>query len=151
MSTITPGDIVLVVHLQHAGIIAIFALGHLRIALEVYGGIADGPVNAVFGEAGENIHADRTGVAAEDAGKTVFKGNHSRVENAVCVLLVVTVDNGVFGIPPNRCVQILGLVLPGDVGERVADNFCHYDFSFQSFLFTASDLCSRISEGVILK
>ncbi|MNV96292.1 hypothetical protein D3C71_1912800 [compost metagenome] len=53
----------------------------------------DFPVHAILAEAGENIHADGFGVAAEYTGEPVLKRNDSRIKYTVGAWNCVTLNN----------------------------------------------------------
>ena len=137
VETVAPGDVVTVLNPANARVIAIFLAGYARVAagsrLEVDRLVVDLPVDAVIGEACEDVHLNRAVVAAENASELALKRDNCGVEDAVGSGDEITRNDRVVVITPNRLIVALRLILPRDVRECIADNFSHC--SFLHFIF----------------
>ena len=83
MVAVAPGDIVFAVNKAYPRVIAILLTDNVLLPLEHDGLMVYVPVNAVLGEAGEDIHFHAPVIAAEDPGIAVPEGHHRGVENTV--------------------------------------------------------------------
>ena len=125
---VAPAHPVLAVDEGYAGVVAVHPLGHFGVGSFEADGIGlDVPVDAVFGEAGMEGHAAVGVVAAEYAGKAVFKGYDGAVENAVGVLQQVPGNHGIGAVSPEGGLAALRAVFPRHVGKRFSfnDYFTH--------------------------
>ena len=120
--TVAPGDIVLPLDEADARVVAVLQLCHLRIALEHDWFMVDVPVEAVVAEAREYVHMDSAVVTAEHAGKAALVGDDGGIEHAVRAGDGMAFYNRVVRIAPDMVPGPRGLILPGDVWKRRADD-----------------------------
>ena len=109
--------------------------------------MVDVPVDAVVGEACEDVHHQAAVVAAENAGVLALKRDNCGIEDAVGCGDQIAGNDRIVVIAPYGLVKTLRLVLPGHIRERLADDFCH-DGSSLSFKIiragcTETFLCNR--------
>ena len=123
MVAVAPAHPVLAVDEGHAGVVAVHPLAHLGTAAGEADGIGlDVPMDAVLGEAGVEGHAAVGVVAAEDAGKAVFKRHDGAVENAVGVFQQVPRNHGIGAVSPERGLAALRAVFPRHIGKGFSFN-----------------------------
>ena len=123
---IAPGDIVLAVQGRNPGVVAVFLVEDFFLrAFHAQGLILNLPVIAVLAASGEQVHADGAAVAAEYARKTILKGYYRAVKYGVRTLVTVPANNRVAGEPPHGHGFSRGLILPGDIRKRLANDFGH--------------------------
>ena len=103
-------------------------LAQARVVAAEDGFLPQVPVDRVFRKAHHQSVVARHHIGAEHARKAAAEGDHRRIEDAVCKIEVIPGDDGVAGVPPHRVFPARGLLLPGDVGQRPADDLSHTFF-----------------------
>ena len=135
---VAPGDVVLVLDLADAGIVAVDPLSYfLVVAFEAQGFRVDVPLLAVGREAYVEHHAAVGVVAAEDAGEAFAEGHYGTVEDAIACGQEVARDDGVLATAPHHVLAAFGAVLPRNVGQGLPLNFqfTHSSVWFYKVLF----------------
>ena len=127
---VAPADIIPSVDAADAGVVSVFAHGHFGVALKDDGLRGDVPVDAVFAEAGINIHADGFGITAENAGEAVLKRNDRTVENTVADGGVMPPDDWVCAVAPYWHGLMFRFGLPRKSGQRGCDDLSHKTLLF---------------------
>ena len=133
---VAPGDVIRVSNGRNARVVAEFVRRNFRIsALKTDRLVANEPMNAVVAVSGEKIHADRTAVAAENAGEAVSERHDRAVKHAVRDLIAIAPNYRVSRITPHRFARSRRFIFPGDIWQSCADNSCHIAYTRFQFIF----------------
>ena len=137
MVSVAPCHVVFPFQRGDPGIVPVFPGQDFRLGSHhMHGFVVDFPVQPVLRESGEKIHGYGPAVAAEHPCESVLIGHHGAVEHAVGPFVAVPADDGIAAVAPDGFRAPRGLVLPGHVGDRASDDFCH-------MLTSPSVLCRR--------
>ena len=104
---------------------------HTRIVAFVQLFICQAPMYAVVAESRDQDLVARARVDAENTGESAAERHDRGVENAVGKEQIVTRNDGIRVVTPDGIREAFGLVLPGDIRDRIAEDVCHVVLSLK--------------------